>query len=419
MADRLADFVADFIGRHRDRPFFVYYPMDIVHRPLVATPDRPGAAGGGVEGLEVRAFDATTVREPGRTGSLWRVHYSLCLSSLRCDFFAVTPARGVGNGEHFTRFPVGAGEYILADRGYATVSGLRHASAAGGWVTVRVTRARWPCIARTGRRSTCLRRCPDCGTPGRSAVAGRGRRPARRAGPCLHGPQVGRGRPAGAQEGAPRGPAPGQQGQARDARLCELCHRLHHLPRRGVRRSRGARMLPPALAGRACLQAPQIAGPARPPAQARPRERPRLALRQAPPRPAGRQGHPPRPHHFPLGIRPGAAAEPLAPGARAASSSTNSEETSNRPSPSPASSTPGTPSHAPATTPQDDKRLNSTTGSGHNWLALTGPDPGAGHDGGGAGPKRGRAIPGSRSSPARRAKSAGRRARRGRSGGGP
>ena len=169
MADRLADFVVDFIGRHRDRPFFVYYPMDIVHRPLVATPDRPGAAGGGVEGLEVRAFDATTVREPGRTGSLWRVHYSLCLSSLRCDFFAVTPARGAGNGEHFTRFPVRAGEYILADRGYATASGLRHVSAAGGWVTVRVTRARRPCIARTGRRSICLRRCPDCGTPGRSA----------------------------------------------------------------------------------------------------------------------------------------------------------------------------------------------------------------------------------------------------------
>ena len=47
-------------------------------------------------GLRVRAFDATTVREPGRTGSLWRVHYSLCLSSLRCDFFEVTPARGAG-----------------------------------------------------------------------------------------------------------------------------------------------------------------------------------------------------------------------------------------------------------------------------------------------------------------------------------
>ena len=91
-----------------------------------------------VGGLEVRAFDATTVREPGPTGSQWRVHYSVSLPSLRCDFFEVTPARGVGNGERFTRFPVGAGDYILADRGYATAPGLRHVSAAGGWVTVRV-----------------------------------------------------------------------------------------------------------------------------------------------------------------------------------------------------------------------------------------------------------------------------------------
>jgi len=97
-----------------------------------------GAAPAACGGFEVRTFDATTVREPGRTGSLWRVHYSLRLPSLRCDFFEVTPARGSGNGERFTRFPVGAGEHILADRGYATASGLRHVSAAGGWVTVRV-----------------------------------------------------------------------------------------------------------------------------------------------------------------------------------------------------------------------------------------------------------------------------------------
>ena len=94
-----------------------------------------GVAGG--DG-RLRAFDATTVREPGRTGSQWRVHYSLSLSPLRCDFFEVTPARGAGTGERFTRFPVSAGDRILADRGYATAAGLRHVAAAGGQVTVRV-----------------------------------------------------------------------------------------------------------------------------------------------------------------------------------------------------------------------------------------------------------------------------------------
>lgn len=37
--DILADFVVDFIRRHKDRPFFFYYPMVLVHNPFEATPD--------------------------------------------------------------------------------------------------------------------------------------------------------------------------------------------------------------------------------------------------------------------------------------------------------------------------------------------------------------------------------------------
>ena len=43
LADRLTDFVVDFIGENKNRPFFIYYPMPLVHTPLVATPDRPEA----------------------------------------------------------------------------------------------------------------------------------------------------------------------------------------------------------------------------------------------------------------------------------------------------------------------------------------------------------------------------------------
>ena len=93
-------------------------------------------------GFRVRAVDAITVREPGRNGSLWRVHYSLCLSSLSCDFFEVTPARGAGGGEYLARFPVGEGDHILSDWGYSTAAGLRHVSAAGGRITVRVNTGR-------------------------------------------------------------------------------------------------------------------------------------------------------------------------------------------------------------------------------------------------------------------------------------
>ncbi len=40
-----ADFVMDFIDRKSDQPFFVYYPMVLVHDPFVPTPDSPEWAG--------------------------------------------------------------------------------------------------------------------------------------------------------------------------------------------------------------------------------------------------------------------------------------------------------------------------------------------------------------------------------------
>jgi arylsulfatase A len=42
--DILCDFVCDFVDRHQDEPFFVYYPMMLVHNPFVATPDTIGDA---------------------------------------------------------------------------------------------------------------------------------------------------------------------------------------------------------------------------------------------------------------------------------------------------------------------------------------------------------------------------------------
>ena len=89
-------------------------------------------------GLQVRDLDATTVREPGRTGSLWRLYYSVCLPSLVCDFFHLTATEGAGAGESFRQFPVAEGDYLLADRGHATASGLRPVVQAGGRLTVRV-----------------------------------------------------------------------------------------------------------------------------------------------------------------------------------------------------------------------------------------------------------------------------------------
>ena len=88
--------------------------------------------------FEVKAFDATTVKEPGKTGGLWRIHYSVRLPSLACDFFKLTPTRGPGTGESFSHFPIAPGDFIVAERGDSTANGIGHVVCAGGYVTVRV-----------------------------------------------------------------------------------------------------------------------------------------------------------------------------------------------------------------------------------------------------------------------------------------
>jgi hypothetical protein len=57
-----------------------------------------------VAGRRVRAVDATSVSEPGSTGTDWKVHWAVNLADLQCDFFELTDIRG--GGETFRRVPV-------------------------------------------------------------------------------------------------------------------------------------------------------------------------------------------------------------------------------------------------------------------------------------------------------------------------
>ena len=61
--------------------------------------------------LAMRLVDATTVKEPGKTGSLWRIPYAVCVPSLLCDSFLLTATKGTGTGESFTQFPMSAGTF--------------------------------------------------------------------------------------------------------------------------------------------------------------------------------------------------------------------------------------------------------------------------------------------------------------------
>jgi len=72
----------------------------------------------------VRLLDATVVCEPGKTGSQWRIHYSLQLPTLECDQFDLTSTRGAGAAERFGRFHFQPGELVLADAGYCHSNGI-------------------------------------------------------------------------------------------------------------------------------------------------------------------------------------------------------------------------------------------------------------------------------------------------------
>jgi Transposase DDE domain len=86
----------------------------------------------------LRIVDGTLVKEPGPTGAQWRIHYSLRWPALRCDYFRLSPVEGEGNGESLRQFPLEAGDYVLADRGYCHASGIHYAARRNCHVTVRL-----------------------------------------------------------------------------------------------------------------------------------------------------------------------------------------------------------------------------------------------------------------------------------------
>jgi len=119
---------------------------DWLHSLCVALFEEQGIALHNQSNFQVRLFDATNVKEPGKTGSLWRIHYSLQLPSLTCDFFNLTATKGKGTGESFFQYSIKKGDYIIADRGYSTASGIHHVVSKKAYVMVRVNTQSLPIL---------------------------------------------------------------------------------------------------------------------------------------------------------------------------------------------------------------------------------------------------------------------------------
>lgn len=104
-----------------------------------------------LKGRSVRLLDATTVKEPGKTGSQWRIHYSLRLPGVQCDHFQLTPAKGKNTGEKLGRFAFHRGELILVDAGYSNPTGFAAVVSQQADVCARLNPASTPLFDIKGR----------------------------------------------------------------------------------------------------------------------------------------------------------------------------------------------------------------------------------------------------------------------------
>ncbi len=122
-----------------------------------------------IAGYPVRLVDGSVVKEPGKTGSQWRLHYSLRLPSLECDEFILTPAHGRGNGDRLGRFHFRANELILADAGYSNPPGVAAVCQKGAQICLRLNPRTLPLLDGQERPLDLLAPLRTLSRPGQSA----------------------------------------------------------------------------------------------------------------------------------------------------------------------------------------------------------------------------------------------------------
>jgi hypothetical protein len=92
------------------------------------------------------------VSEPGKTGSQWRIHYSLVLPTLECDHFILTSTVGAGAAERFGQFRFSNSDLVLADAGYSNPPGILAIVEQHADVCVRLNPHALPLYAGDGKR---------------------------------------------------------------------------------------------------------------------------------------------------------------------------------------------------------------------------------------------------------------------------
>jgi len=124
-------------------PWFEWMAQRLREAPELHAAQLGQSPAGLLAGRQLRVVDGSVVREPGLTGSQWRLHYAIALPSLHCQEVHLGSC---DEGETLKRFEVHGGDIFLADRGYAHPGGIAHVREHGGDVIVRMNLVTLPLL---------------------------------------------------------------------------------------------------------------------------------------------------------------------------------------------------------------------------------------------------------------------------------
>ena len=94
--------------------------------------------------FNIRLVDGTVIKEPGKTGSQWRILYSISFPNFQCDYFDLTSTKGKGTSENFQRIPVAANDCFIADRAYSDAADIHYLHEHNAYALVRVNTGALP-----------------------------------------------------------------------------------------------------------------------------------------------------------------------------------------------------------------------------------------------------------------------------------
>jgi len=88
-----------------------------------------------LEGKTVAGIDASEVKEKGRSGRRYRLHYALDILKMASIEYKIT---GSEVGESICNFALQPGMIVIADRAYANIKGIEHCNKSGAEYIIRL-----------------------------------------------------------------------------------------------------------------------------------------------------------------------------------------------------------------------------------------------------------------------------------------